>query len=130
MRTEYISLLVMTFLFLFAWLPGSIGKVKTFGGKWASSNRDPVPGKVLTGWAARCERAHNNLKDNLPGFIVAIFVLGLTNQFDKGTEILSLIYVISRIGHYFFYGVGNVLGRAIFYMIGLGSNIYLLLKCL
>jgi uncharacterized MAPEG superfamily protein len=120
----------MSFLFLIAWLPVSIGKIKIFGGKWAGSNRDPIPDKELTGWAARCERAHNNLKDNFPGFIVAIFLLGFTNQFDKGTEILSMIYVISRIGHYFFYGIGNVPGRALCYMIGLGSNIYLLLKCL
>ncbi len=129
MRIEYISLLVMTFLFLFAWLPGSIGKVKTFGGRWANSNRDPIPGKELTGWAARCERAHNNLKDNLPGFIVAILILGQTNQFDRGTELASMIYLISRMGHYISYAIGNVTARAALFFVGLFSNIYLLLKC-
>ena len=129
MQTEYISLAIMTLLFLFAWLPVSIGKVKTFGGKWANSNRDPVLGKELTGWAARCERAHNNLKDNFPGFIAAILILGQTGQFDTGTAIASIIYVISRIAHYIFYGIGNVSGRAFSYFLGLFINIYLLIKC-
>lgn len=120
----------MTMVFLFSWFPVSLGKIKTFGSKWAASNRDPLPGKELSGWAARCERAHNNLKDNFPGFIVAILLLGSTQQFDRGTEIASVIYVISRIGHYITYGIGHVLGRALFYFIGLGSNLYLLLKCI
>lgn len=129
MQTEYISLVTMTFIFLFAWLPVSIGKTKTFGRKWAGSNRDPIPGKELTGWAARCERAHNNLKDNFPGFIAAVLILGQTGQFDHGTAIASVIYVISRIGHYIFYGIGNVPGRAISYFLGLFINMYLLFKC-
>jgi uncharacterized MAPEG superfamily protein len=130
MQIEFISLLSMTIFFLFAWFPVSVGKINTFGKKWAASNRDPLPGKELSGWAARCERAHNNLKDNFPGFIVAILLLGLTEQFDRGTEIASVVYVISRLAHYFSYGIGHVLGRALFYFIGLGSNIYLLLKCI
>lgn len=130
MRPEYQSLAILSLLFLFAWFPASFGKWKTFGVKWLFSNRRPVEGKALDGWAARCERAHNNLKDNLPAFIVAVVLLGLTNKFDHSTTIASVGYVTCRIGHYFSYAIGNVMARAIFFTIGLAANSYLLIKVL
>lgn len=89
-----------------------------------------MPGKELEGWAARCERAHNNLKDNFPGFIAAILLLGITNKSDESTAIISVVYVVARIGHYIVYGMGYVPLRALFYFTGLLGNIYLLIKVL
>lgn len=130
MQTEYCSLVIMTMFFLVAWLPSSIGKMRSFGTKWLAGNRSPVYGKELEPWAARCERAHNNLKDNLPGFIVAIFALGLLQKFDSGTAMAAMIYVGGRFGHYIAYGIGNPLLRGLFYFTGLFSNFYLLIKVL
>jgi len=89
-----------------------------------------VEGKTLDGWHARCERAHNNLKDNLPAFIVAVVLLGLTNKFDHSTIIASVGYVTCRIGHYVSYAIGNVMARAIFFTVGVTANTYLLIKVL
>lgn len=111
-----------------AWFPVSIGKLNALGGKWLASNREPVPGKYLPNWAARCERAHNNLKDYYPAFVVAILLLGQLNKFDQSTSYAALIYVVGRLGHYLSYGLGNVLARATFFFIGLLSNLYLLVK--
>lgn len=130
MRPEYQSLVMMSILFLYAFLPVSFGKFKTFGGKWLVSNRKPVQGKELEGWSARCERAHNNLKDNFPGFIAAILLLGMTNKFDDSTAIIAVVYVIARICHYISYGMGIVPLRAVFYFTGLLGNTYLLIKVL
>jgi uncharacterized MAPEG superfamily protein len=130
MRPEYQSLAILTLLFLFAWFPSSCGKMRVFGVRWLFSNRRPVEGKALDGWAARCERAHNNLKDNLPGFIVAVLLLGLTNKFDHSTTIASVGYVACRIGHYVSYAIGNVMARAVFFTVGLAANAYLLIKVL
>lgn len=130
MRPEYQSLAVLSFLFLFAWFPSSFGKLKTFGLRWLFSNRNPVEGKALDGWSARCERAHNNLKDNLPAFIVAVILLGLNNKFDYSTTVASIGFVACRIGHYFSYAIGNVTARALFFIIGLAANSYLLIKVL
>lgn len=130
MRTEYISLTVMSILFLYAFLPVSLGKKKTFGVNWLLSNRAPVAGKELDGWAARCERAHNNLKDNFPAFIAAILLLGMTNKFDDTTAIISVVYVVCRVCHYIVYGLGIVPLRALFYFTGLFGNTYLLIKVL
>lgn len=130
MRPEYQSLAILSLLFLFAWFPVSLGKWKLFGVKWLFSNRRPVEGKALEGWSARCDRAHNNLKDNLPAFIVAVVLLGFTNKFDQSTALASVGYVVCRIGHYVSYSIGNVMARAVFFVIGLAANAYLLIKVL
>jgi uncharacterized MAPEG superfamily protein len=128
MPIEYQALASLTLLFLFAWFPVSIGKWKSFGGTWLASNRDPLKGKELLPWAARCDRAYSNLKDYFPAYVVAVLVLGVTNKFDDSTNIASVLFVVARVGHYAAYALGNVLGRAIFFFIGLGANVYLLLK--
>ena len=59
MPIEYTALALMTVFFLLAWVPLSIGKIRSFGKKWILSNRKPVAGKELLPWAARCERAYH-----------------------------------------------------------------------
>lgn len=118
----------MTILFMFAWLPASIGKWKSFGPRWLASNRDPLPGKELLPWAARCERAYNNLKDYFPAYAVAILLLGAVDKFDSLTQGAAALYVIGRVGHFVSYGIGNVPQRALFFFMSLLSNLYLLLK--
>lgn len=130
MNIEYQCLAIMTFLFLFAWFPVSVGKWKSFGEKWLASNRDPLQEKSLIPWAARCDRAYSNLKDYFPAFIVAVLLLGITNKFNNGTAIASLLFVLARAGHYASYGVGFVRARAIFFAIGIFANVYLLLQVL
>ena len=128
MPSEYQTLAIFTIFFLFAWVPVSIGKWQTFGTGWVKSNREPVAGKELPAWAARCERAYNNLKDYFPGFIVAILILGSMNKFDTGTKIAASVYVLARFGHYIVYGLGFVSMRAVFFSTGLFANVYLLIK--
>ena len=128
MYIEYQSLVILTLVFLLAWFPASIGKWKTFGSKWIASNRNPASGKTLDGWAARCDRAHNNLKENFPAFVAAVLVLGATNKFDHSTGIICVSFVVARIAHFISYGLGHVLLRGIFFFIGLACNMYLLMK--
>lgn len=128
MPAETTSLVLMTLFFLFAWLPVSLGKYQAFGGKWLASNRNPVEGKTLPSWAQRCERAHNNLKDYFPGFVVAVLLLAYLGRFDESTKIAALIFVLARISHYVAYGYGNVPFRALGFFISMGANLYLLFK--
>ena len=125
MRHEYLALIFMTLFFMFAWVPVSLGKWKSFGRKWIASNRDPLQGKELLPWAARCERAHNNLKDYFPAFAVAIILLGLTERFDDTTIIAAYTFFICRLGHYLSYGLGNLPFRALFFIVSLVANIQL-----
>ncbi|WPU64507.1 MAPEG family protein [Peredibacter starrii] len=130
MQFEYQALVLMTIFFLFAWVPASFGKLRAFGLGWVGSNRVPVKDKELSAWAARCERAYNNLKDYYPGFAVAILLLGLTDKFDEGTKIAAGAYVVARLGHFLVYGLGIVSLRAVSFITGIIANVYLLIKIL
>jgi len=128
MQSEYLALIIMTFFFMFAWLPGSIGKWKSYGTKWLLSNRNPLAGRELRPWAARSDRAYNNLKDYFPAFVVAIIVLGALGKFDEGTKWAATIYVVARVSHFIFYAIGNMPVRSISFFVGLATNAYLLIK--
>lgn len=124
---EITALALMSILFLFAFLPVSFGKKQAFGGRWLASNRNPIEGKELPRWAQRCERAHQNLKDNFPGFVAAILLLLVLDKTNQTTGYLAMGYVLARIIHYAAYGWGNVFIRFLAYVSGLGINVYLLL---
>lgn len=128
MPFEYKMLALMTFFFLFAWLPSSLAKYKSFGIKWLASNRIPLEEKVLPLWGARADRAYSNLKDYFPGFIVAIILLGFLNKFDELTTWAAALYVFGRFTHYFAYIAGNVTVRFLSYVLAMGANIFLLMK--
>jgi uncharacterized MAPEG superfamily protein len=128
MPMEFKLLVFMTIFFLLAWLPGSIAKWQTFGGAWLGSNREPIPGRELSGWGARAERAYSNLKDYYPGFLVGILLLGILNKFDSSTSWAAGLYVTGRLGHFMSYSLGLVLPRALCYFLAMGANLYLLIK--
>lgn len=125
---EMTSLAIMSILFLLAFIPVSAGKLEAYGFKWLASNRHSLPGKELPIWGQRCERAHNNLKDNFPAFVAAILGLVVLNKTSQATSIAAMVYVVARIVHYASYGLGNVNFRFLSYVTGLVANIFLLVK--
>jgi uncharacterized MAPEG superfamily protein len=130
MQFEYQMLTIMTIFFTLAWLPSSVGKFFSYGGKWVMGNRAPIQGKELLPWAGRVERAYTNLKDYFPAFVVAILVLGLMGKFDEGTKIAAGTFVAARLAHFIVYAFGISLLRALTFFAGLGANLYLLFKIL
>lgn len=128
MAFEYQMLALMTFIFLFAFLPASAAKKEAFGLKWLASNRDKTPSRELPAWGQRAERAHNNLKDNFPAFVVAILLLGQLGKFDQVTAAAAAVYVFSRVTHMVSYVAGNFPVRFVAYFTGLAANIFLLAK--
>ena len=128
MNFEYQMLALMTLIFLLAFIPSSIGKLKSYGGRWLASNRTPLHGKELLPWAARCERAYSNLKDYFPAYAVTILLLGTTGKFDSATECASMLFVVGRVLHYIAYGMGNVPFRFLSYVLAMASNLFLLIK--
>lgn len=131
MQAEYQALALMTLFFVLAWLPASLGKFKTLGARWALSNRNkPIVEKDLPPWAARADRAYNNLKDYFPAFVVAVLLLGTLGKFDEGTKWAASVYVVARLTHFASYTAGNVPVRGLSFLTGLFANIYLLIKIL
>ena len=130
MNFEYQMLAILTVGFILAWMPSSLGKLKSYGLKWVASNRDPVKGSELLPWAGRAERAYANLKDYYPGFAVAIILLGILGRFDQGTQYAAGIYVVSRLAHFVVYLAGWSAPRTVAFLTGLVANLYLLGKIL
>lgn len=119
--------LIFLIFFLFAWLPVSVAKFKSFGWRYLVSNRSKEPAE-LSKWGARCQRAHNNLKDYAPVFI-ASYLLARYLSFDAKTlTTITWVYLISRILHYLFYGMGQVNLRAISWTVSMAANMYLIIK--
>lgn len=130
MAFEYQLLVFMTFFFLLAWLPTSAAKKQSFGLRWLASNREKTPNAELPAWGGRAERAHTNLKDNFPGFVVAILLLGHLGKFDESTAIAASVYVFARVLHLGSYIAGNFPIRFVSFVSGLSANFFLLLKAL
>ncbi len=125
-HSEYLALTVMTFLFLFAWLPSSIAKAKYYGPKWLASNRGRAGERPLAPWGERVERAYLNLKDYYPAFATGILLVGLMNGFNSVTLMSAWVFVVVRIAHFIAYGFGRVSMRALFFLIGLICQILIL----
>jgi uncharacterized MAPEG superfamily protein len=130
MPTEYQSLAISCVFFLLAFLPASYAKLVTYGFGYLASSRTRKPVSDLPDWGKRAENAHNNLKDNLPGFIAAVLLLGLMGKLSETTQILAAVYVLARIAHFVIYLIGLKTPRTLAYTVGLVSNLYLLLLVL
>jgi uncharacterized MAPEG superfamily protein len=126
MPLELQMLVLMTFLFMIAWLPASSAKRRAYGDEWLVSNRDMAGLPSLPGWGERAERALANLKENYPAFAVAILILAVTGQFTMGTAIASIVFVAARILHMIVYIAGWVWPRTLFWVIGWLATLYLL----
>jgi len=129
MLNEYQSLAFMSLFFILAWLPSSIAKFQAYGAGYLVSSRTKKPDRQLPVWGIRSENAHNNLKDNLLGFVSAILILGLLGKFNSTTQLCAMIYVCARVSHFFIYIAGLNRPRTLAYAVGLCSNIYLLCLC-
>lgn len=126
MAFELQMLALMTLLLTLAWLPASVCKYQTYGLGWLLSNRSTAGLPPLPEWGQRAERAHNNLKDNFPGFAVAVLLLALTGGFTQGTRFAAALFVAARVLHMPFYIRGEVWPRVITWGLGLGATLYLL----
>jgi uncharacterized MAPEG superfamily protein len=128
MKVELFSLVVMTLFFLWAWLPGSIAKRRSYGRAYLLSNRDAKDLDPLPAWGDRTNRAYENLKNYYPAFAVAILALCLVGRSDLPIQIAAVSYVVSRVFHFTFYTAGIVWGRAAAWIIGIVANTYLLIR--
>lgn len=130
LEIQVICLFVAALAFQFAWLPASLAKVKSLGLKWAASNRDQTELTKLPPWGQRAERAHNNLKDNLPVFIVAALLCILLGVESTASAVYCLLFVVARVLHFVSYCLGLPWPRAISFFAGIFANIGLFVQIL
>ncbi|MEQ9586777.1 MAG: MAPEG family protein [Parvibaculaceae bacterium] len=107
--------MVMTNLFLFGAMRRQWGLAVMLGNR---ENLSP-----LTGWGGRLSRAINNLMDNITLFgaiVLVAHVAGISNQI---TEIASMTFFASRVGHGLVYTLGFGGIRTVIYTVGWAANI-------
>lgn len=112
---QILGLVVTGFLFHFAWLPSSVAKVRGLGIKWAASNRSETDLSKVDGWGQRAERAHNNFKEGLPGYLIAALALIFLKVDSSLATYACLLFPLLRTLHFVSYSAGIVKARALFW---------------
>jgi uncharacterized MAPEG superfamily protein len=128
---EITVLCILSVLYLLAFFPSSVGKLKFYGKEWVAGNRSLKEGQrpfsEFDHWGARSERAYQNLQTNYPPFAVAVILITFLNLSNDWTMTLCWVYLIVRILHFISYAYGVVAPRALFWGIGWLINIGLLI---
>lgn len=120
MTTDLYALLGLGLLaFVLQMLPGLPAASKPGGMAWGLGNRDdPLPP-----WADRARRAHANLMENLPHYVIVVLVVAITGHANGTTAIASLVYLGARIAHAVVYAAGITYVRTIAFYAGVAAEI-------
>lgn len=121
MTTDLYALLGVGLLaFVLQMLPG-LSPMQQKGLAWGFGNRADTP--PLAPWAARAQRAHANLMENLPHYTIVVLVVHVTAHANAVTAMASLVYLGARITHAVVYVAGITYVRTIAFYVGLGAEI-------
>ncbi|MDE2196456.1 MAG: MAPEG family protein [Gammaproteobacteria bacterium] len=130
MSYEMLILAITTLLFMFSWVPASVAKYHVYGLRWLASNRSTEGLPPMPEWAQRAIRAQDNLKENYPGFAVAVLLLAFTGGFTRGTAAAAAIFLAARLVHLPAYIAGAPGLRIFSWAVGFVAMVYLLIMAL
>ena len=106
-----------------------IGRLQVPGGmEWGLGNRE-MPLEVPA-WAARAERAHANLVENLPVFAVLVLVAHIAGQADALTATGATLFFLARVAHAVVYTAGITTIRTVMFFVGLAGELLILVGIL
>jgi uncharacterized MAPEG superfamily protein len=127
MSTDLAMLVATAVLCLLMPLTYLIGRMQTPGGmEWGVGNRDrsfEVPP-----WAARAQRAHNNLVENIAPFAILVLVAQVTGKADALTAAGAVIFFCARVLHAAVYIAGIVYVRTAVFFVGMAGELLILLQ--
>jgi uncharacterized MAPEG superfamily protein len=104
-----------------------VGRVQVPGGMaWALGNRDQPIG--LPPWAARAQRAHVNLIENLAPFAILVLVAHVTGKADGMTALGAVIFFAGRVAHAAVYIAGIIGVRTAVFFVGVFGELLILLR--
>ena len=102
------------------------GRMRTRGGmEWAMGNRaEPL---AVPEWAARAQRAHLNLVENLAPFAILVLVAHVSGKANAWTALGAQIFFWGRVAHVAVYTAGITgLRTAVFFVATAGGLLILL----
>jgi uncharacterized MAPEG superfamily protein len=102
------------------------GRLRTSGGSaWAFGNRDTT--LVVPAWAARAERAHANLVENLAPFAILVLTAQVAGKANGTTALGAVMFFAGRVAHVAVYTAGiTYLRTAVFFVASIGEVLILL----
>lgn len=122
MTTDLLVLCALGLLaFVLQMLPGTARFARPGGLAWGIGNRDDPP--PLPPWAGRAQRAHANLMENLPHYVIVVLVVHLTGHTGATTALASLVYLGARVTHAVVYAAGITYVRTAAFYVGLGAEL-------
>ena len=122
MTTDLYCLLGLGLLaFVLQMLPGLPAASAPGGMAWGLGNRDHPP--PLPPWAERTRRAHANLMENLPHYVIVVLVVAISGHANGTTATASLVYLGARIAHAILYAAGVTYVRTIAFYTGVVAEI-------
>ncbi len=130
MSYEMLILGLMTLFLIFSWLPVSLARYQAYGASWLISSHDTGNLPPLPEWGQRAMRAHDDLRENYPGFAVAVLLLAFSGGFTRYTAAAALVFLVARLVHMPAYIIGIPWLRTLSWLAGFAATIYLLAMAL
>ena len=104
-----------------------VGRVQTPGGtEWALGNR--AESLKIPEWAARAQRAHLNLVENLAPFAILVLVAHVSGKANGWTALGAEIFFWARIGHIATYTAGLIGVRTAVFFLGSAGELLILFQ--
>jgi len=106
-----------------------VGRMQVAGGmQWALGNRaEPLK---LPEWAARAQRAHANLVENLPSFAILVLVAQIAGKTNSWTAIGAQMFFWARVAHVIVYTAGLIGVRTAVFFVGVLGELLILAQLL
>jgi uncharacterized MAPEG superfamily protein len=101
------------------------GRIQTPGGvEWAFGNRDRE--LAVPAYAARAQRAHVNLTENLAGFAILVLVAHVAGKANHLTALGAEMFFAARVAHLLVYTAGITMVRTAVFFLGTAGEILIL----
>ncbi len=106
-----------------------VGRAQTPGGmEWALGNRaEPLQ---IPEWAARAQRAHANLVENLAPFAILVLIAHLTGKANGWTALGAQLFFWARVAHVVVYTAGLIGIRTAVFFVGTAGELLILVQLL
>ncbi len=106
-----------------------VGRAQTPGGmEWALGNRaKPLQ---IPEWAARAQRAHANLVENLAPFAILVLIAHLTGKANGWTALGAQLFFWARVAHVVVYTAGLIGIRTAVFFVGTAGELLILVQLL
>lgn len=121
MTTDLLVLCALGLLaFVLQMVPGTSRVAKAGIGYGVGNREDPPP---FAPWAARTQRAHANLLENLPHYVIVVLVAHVSGHANATTASASLVYLAARVTHAIVYALGITYVRTAAFYVGLAAEL-------